>query len=214
MKLGGAIQQSAKGFFQMQNYIRTILITLALILPTQSRADYIPPGYEWIGRFDGRIAGARYRLFSAANARDEISDLYYTNDYDQNSGVTNKIYTVQASVMLDQQAEYVNPTISIEFKRIRGSSSMKPLRVFLIDETWDLPMAADPAFGFGEFAIRNLRFSPTEGKIQFEISATLVRIDMNSYAEVPHTGTIRVTGSYEGTFPAFALQNPRIFGDY
>ena len=197
----------------MKAHFRNALMALALILPTQSHADYIPPGYEWVGMLDASIGGSTYRLFSAANADDEISDLYYTNDYDQNRDTTDKIYTVQASMGLDRQAEQINPTVLIEFKRIRGSSRMKPLRVFLIDDTWDLPMAADPDSGFGKIAITNLHFNPNDGRIRFNLSATLVRIEMDSYAEVPRAGSVRLTGNYEGTFPAFALQNPRIFGD-
>jgi hypothetical protein len=198
----------------MKAYFSSALVALALILPAQSRADYIPPGYEWVGMLDASIGGSTYRLFSAANADDEISDLYYTNDYNQNRDTTDKIYTVQASVMPDRQAEHINPTVLIEFKRMRGSSRMKPLRVFLIDATWDLPMAADPGSGFGEIAVTNMHFNPADGRIRFNISATLARIDMDSYAEVPRVGAVRITGNYAGTFPAFALQYPRIFGDY
>ena len=198
----------------MKAYFRSALVALALILPTQSHADYIPPGYEWVGMLNANIGGSKFRLFSAANADDEISDLYYTNEYDPKRGTTEKIYTVQTSVMLDRQAEHINPAVSFEFKRIGGSGRLKPLRVFLIDDTWDLPMAADPTSGFGRIAVRNLRFNPIDGRIRFNLSATLVRIDMDSYAQVPRAGSVRVIGNYEGTFPAFALQNPRIFGDY
>lgn len=87
------------------------------------------------------------------------------------------------------------------------------MRVILVDQTWDTPLVTYPYDNRKNIRVDNLVFR-NNGKISFDITADLTRLNWETDKPVQGSDRVRVQGHYSGEFPKFFLENQRIFGDY
>ncbi len=128
------------------------------------------------------------------------------------AGGTVTSYTVQATAGLKEYSEGKPRVFSVEFDLDPKTGNLIPVRVILVDQTWDTPLATSPYDNRKSIRVDNLVFR-NNGKISFDITADLTRLNWDTYKPVQGSERVRVQGHYSGKFPKFFLENQRIFGD-
>ena len=190
--------------------IAIALATALLAFPAW--ASDFPKGYEGIGQYELSVNGTPLNLASVTSKADEYSDLYFVIS-EGAAGGTVTSYTVQATSGLSEYNEGKPPIFSVEFDLDPKSNTLVPVRVMLIDQTWDTPLATYPYDNRKSIRVENLDFS-NNGKISFDITANLTRLNWETGQPVQGSDNVKVQGHYSGKFPKFFLENQRIFGDY
>ena len=190
--------------------IAIALATALLAFPAW--ASDFPKGYESIGKYELSVNDAPLNLISVTSAADEYSDLYFTTG-EGAAGGTVTSYTVQATSGLKEYGEGKPPIFSVEFDLDPKSNTLVPVRVMLVDQTWDAPLATYPYDNRKSIRVENFVFR-NNGKISFDITANLTRLNWETGQPVQGSDRVKVQGHYSGKFPKFFLENQRIFGDY
>ena len=192
--------------------MRLAYLTVGTILFSTSVLAYVLTGTYGIGNFNVNFRGETMALISDTSDPSETSDLYFSDDQDT-SGKIVRTYVVEASPALDIDGPPRFPITSVAFELNPDTQKLVPVRVLFAEKDWDTAWVASAEIPRAKLKVTNLIFRKN-GEISFDIKAEMVQMNFNTYKPVKDTPQQTLTGHYSGTFPDYALQYPREFGDY
>jgi hypothetical protein len=192
--------------------MRLAYLTATAVILCMPVSAYEPTGVYQTGTFNVSFRGETMKLISDTSDTSETSDLYFSDDQDT-SGKIVRTYVVEASPTLDIDAPPRFPITSVEFELNPETKKLVPVRVLFAERDWDTAWVAFWDIPRSKIKVTNLIFRKNGG-ISFDIKAEMVQMNLNTYKPVKGTPHQTLTGHYSGTFPDYALQYQREFGDY
>jgi len=171
-----------------------------------------PSGIYGIGNFNIEFRDETMALISDTSDSSETSDLYFSDDQNT-SGKVVRTYVVEAAPTMDADQDPDFPSVSVEFELNPETKKLVPVRVLFAPQNWGTAWVASAEIPRAKLKVTNLVFQKN-GEISFDIKAEMVQMNLNTYKPVKGTPHQTLTGHYSGTFPDYALQYQREFGDY
>ena len=177
-----------------------VIIPLVL-MSASSAAQSTVDGETTIGSFEGRLGDEPLELTSVYNKQGSYSDLT-VND-------TSGIITYQISSSVGENL----PILLIALQEGNVIGDLAITSVTLIDKDYSTALAAEHiefnGIAFDSFGVIGDTEATIEddGSIMFELSADLIRVDLETREVLDDQDTARIEGQYSGVFPRFEIDD-------